>query len=386
MTTDAFTYFVEGLRVTPHHLMHMQDKLAQGVLDLRRALGLGKIAYGLHATQVEGASSLSAGTAFTASGLRAHLPDAASLVLPADDGDYVVYLVVENRSDVASMIGDLATIVYADARVEILLASADAPEDSVVVAYFSRAGATTDLTQPGNLFLVPSSHSHSGAFVEVDGEQRFDGPALEGPPGPEGPAGPAGAAGADGVAGPAGPAGANGAAGPAGPAGPQGPIGPQGPAGAGFELDPAQLVKVNWDYTAPLGLTEFNLLARKGLLFVFSRELNQDLHKSLLLHLVDVRVQVRNPKSRLRLLQGEVDIEQGDTLRWTMAEDLVELLGAEGVAQVGLDVRITVHCDYLQDADRARVASYPGALLKIGEKYPLLPGGEMALWIDVIPG
>lgn len=45
MASDAKSNFVDGLRVTPEHLNHMQEALAQGISDLRCALGCDRIAW-----------------------------------------------------------------------------------------------------------------------------------------------------------------------------------------------------------------------------------------------------------------------------------------------------------------------------------------------------
>ena len=46
MADDARTIFVDGLRVTTEHLEHLQDRLRDAILDLRCAVGLGRIAWG----------------------------------------------------------------------------------------------------------------------------------------------------------------------------------------------------------------------------------------------------------------------------------------------------------------------------------------------------
>ena len=54
MAEDARTIFVDGLRVTADHLQHMQDRLREAVADLRRTVGLGRVAWGLRAELGEG--------------------------------------------------------------------------------------------------------------------------------------------------------------------------------------------------------------------------------------------------------------------------------------------------------------------------------------------
>jgi len=46
MAEDARTQFVDGLRVSAEHLQHLQDRLRESVLDVRNAIGLGRVAWG----------------------------------------------------------------------------------------------------------------------------------------------------------------------------------------------------------------------------------------------------------------------------------------------------------------------------------------------------
>ena len=50
MAGDPRTEFRDGMRVTTDHMRHMQDRLREAVLDVRRTIGLGKIGWGLRAT------------------------------------------------------------------------------------------------------------------------------------------------------------------------------------------------------------------------------------------------------------------------------------------------------------------------------------------------
>ena len=69
MTTDSQTVFVDGLRVTPQHLMHLQSALQQAVLDVRHTIGTGAVAFGLRLTHEGGTVSLQPGIAFSEAGL-----------------------------------------------------------------------------------------------------------------------------------------------------------------------------------------------------------------------------------------------------------------------------------------------------------------------------
>ena len=70
MAEDARSQFVDGLRVTADHLQHLQDRLRESVQDLRRGVGLGRVAWGLRAS-IDGTSvHLDPGVAFAHSGVR----------------------------------------------------------------------------------------------------------------------------------------------------------------------------------------------------------------------------------------------------------------------------------------------------------------------------
>ena len=86
MAEDARTQFVDGLRVTSDHLQHLQDRLRDAVLDLRRALGLGKVAWGLRAV-LDGGVALAPGVAFSPSGVRLNIDD----LLQGRDGLFPIF-------------------------------------------------------------------------------------------------------------------------------------------------------------------------------------------------------------------------------------------------------------------------------------------------------
>lgn len=232
MTTDPKTIFMDGLRVTPQHLNHLQSALQQAVRDLRRTLGYGKIAYGLRLTVDGETVTLAPGVAFAPDGVRLEATEAAPIAPPAEIGSLQVVLVGENTEDPATLLDDAATIVFAATSVQTLAPDAEIPEGGFVVGTVERTAEGVAVSQADSLFLSPAHHAHGGGFFQdSDGLWRYDGPELEGAPGPEGPQGPAGPEGPQGPQGPAGETGPQGPPGPQGEAGPPGEPGPQGPAG-----------------------------------------------------------------------------------------------------------------------------------------------------------
>ncbi len=256
MTTDPHTTFVDGLRVTPQHLNHLQDALHQAVLDLRKTLGFGRIAYGLRLSVVDGAIAVSPGLGFSAQGLRLELAVGATVTVPPS-GAFRIELVATADDEPDARLGDQPTIWYVEVLVQAVSTDAPATPDSLVIG-LANHGDGLQVSQDHQLFLVPSHHGHSNvSYQDGDGIWRYDGPSLDGvagpagpagPPGPVGPAGEPGPVGAPGPAGEPGPAGGVGPAGEAGPPGSPGPagevglpgaIGPQGPAGEPGSSGPA---------------------------------------------------------------------------------------------------------------------------------------------------
>lgn len=261
MTLAQYTRFVEGLRVTPMHLAHLQETLAEAVRDLRTVIGTGQIGYGLRIEVGDATDSvtITPGLGFSPTGERLRVEEGATVAIPAEGGPFQIVLSNETESDPTSEFGDEGTIIFVTTVIELIGA------DEVPAAASLAIGAVTigvdELTveQDLNLFVAPSRHGHTGEhYLDADGRWRFDGPLLSasggadgggdggpgevgpaGPPGPPGPQGEIGVAGPAGDAGPAGGAGPEGPPGPVGPPGPQGEAGPRGETGEAGALGPA---------------------------------------------------------------------------------------------------------------------------------------------------
>ena len=237
MADDPRSHFVEGLRVTAEHLQHLQDRLREAVLDLRRTVGLGRIGWGLVVRLEGGQLRVEAGVALSPGGIRLAVDSAVNLGPPAL-GQRVV-LRASNADLAALRIGNTPTVITllttAAAETDD---DADPGPDALVIARVVDSDGSLLVQQDASLFVAVGTHTHSGEHrQDAQGKWYYDGAALAGPPGPSGPAGPqgepgpAGPPGAEGAAGPEGPPGEVGATGDAGPAGPEGPQGPAGPQG-----------------------------------------------------------------------------------------------------------------------------------------------------------
>lgn len=266
MAENAGSRFFEGLRVTADHLRHLQASLWEAVADLRRSVGLGRIAWGLRASLDDTSLTLSAGVAFAPDGSRLAVDTDLTIAVPDGTAPFAVVLTGINEDRASLRLGDEPTYVTLRAEAAIL-PEADLPEDaaSLVIA---RLVAATDapaglaVEQDPTLFAATGHHGHSGEFhQDAAGRWLYDGPpiagledlaasvaalqaavaaagAVPGPQGPEGPAGPPGEAGPAGPTGPVGPRGPQGTEGSRGATGELGPPGEQGPQGRPGEQGP----------------------------------------------------------------------------------------------------------------------------------------------------
>ncbi|MEP7000471.1 MAG: hypothetical protein ABI969_08315, partial [bacterium] len=82
MAEDARTQFVDGLRVSAEHLQHLQDRLRESVLDVRNAIGLGRVAWGLRATLGGSNVDITPGVAFAPGGVRLAVDTPLSVAVP----------------------------------------------------------------------------------------------------------------------------------------------------------------------------------------------------------------------------------------------------------------------------------------------------------------
>lgn len=244
MGIDAKSYFVDGLRVTPEHLNHMQTVLAQGIRDLRYALGFSRIAWGLRLlVSNDGVTvTLTKGLGISDSGLRLAVEDDVELHMDAlsageETVEYRVILRSANHDQPIARIGDVKTIIFADTLIFILPPAASEEDGDFVVGTISSDGNTHEAAQSNTLFLSPAYHGHTGNwFQDADGVWRFDGTEIEplsvpGPPGPVGDKGDKGETGDPGEPGPKGDPGDRGEKGDPGIPGPKGDPGEQGDMG-----------------------------------------------------------------------------------------------------------------------------------------------------------
>ncbi|HVR99852.1 MAG TPA: hypothetical protein VMW27_24725, partial [Thermoanaerobaculia bacterium] len=239
MAQDAHSRFIPGLRVTADHLQHLQDRLREAVLDLRRTIGLGRIGWGLRVSAEGGGVRVEPGIAFGPDGVRIALDAAAVLPLPEGAGPWRLVLVPRNADRASLRVGAEATLVTLSTAAELRPEGEDPGPGTLAIATVERDGDGSRATQDPSLFVAAGHHTHSGEhFQDAEGRWHYDGPALagggteSGPAGPKGDKGDKGDPGSPGDPGPPGLAGPPGAPGSAGERGERGATGPAGAAGA----------------------------------------------------------------------------------------------------------------------------------------------------------
>ncbi|SEA37815.1 Collagen triple helix repeat-containing protein [Thiothrix caldifontis] len=229
MSDDAHSQFMDGQRVSALHLQHLQDRLREAIADIRRSIGLDKIAWGLRATLEGGQVRVLPGVAFAKSGVRLSLDDIAQAALPADGSPWRVVLRGQN-GDIEDLRHNQApTVITLTTQLAIESDNGDVDNSTIIIATVDGTG----LTQNPDRFVATGYHSHSGEWRQDNmGRWHFDGPALDGPPGPQGAAGAKGDKGDTGATGAAGATGAKGDKGDTGATGATGAKGDKGDTGA----------------------------------------------------------------------------------------------------------------------------------------------------------
>jgi|GEM_PF-3178758 len=260
MTEDAHSRFIDGLKVSSVHLQHLQDRLREGIADIRSCIGLGRVAWGLRAELVDKLVTVQPGAGFTRSGARLSIEAPAQLTLPDNGAPWQLALRGEN-ADIEALRHNGASTVITLVPQLVLESQVNVDVNTLVLATIEITDGAPVLTQDSELFASTGHHNHSGEWRQnALGQWLYDGPvissdqpSLPGPRGEQGPIGPAGPAGEPGQQGAQGEPGLNGEPGVAGPQGLKGdrgdvgasgeigltgPKGPQGPQGLKGEPGP----------------------------------------------------------------------------------------------------------------------------------------------------
>src|SRR5258706_131905 len=188
MANDGRTQFLDGLRVTADHMQHMQDRLREAVVDLRRTVGLGRIAWGLHVETNNGAVSIQPGVAFAPSGVRLNIDAPASVNIPDGVGPWRVVLRAEESDRESLRVGNQATLIALTTTPSVETDDdSEIGPDALEIASITKKNAGFKAEQDSALFVAAGNHSHSGNFVQDEfGHWHYDGPKLAGKAGDKG--------------------------------------------------------------------------------------------------------------------------------------------------------------------------------------------------------
>ncbi|MBL8483519.1 MAG: hypothetical protein JNJ60_15080, partial [Rhodocyclaceae bacterium] len=153
MADDARSQFVDGLRVTADHLEHAQDRLREAVLDLRRSLGLGRIAWGLRAQLSGGSVTLDPGVAFAPGGVRLFVDAPLNLGAPPAPPARLV-LRAANADAAALRVGSTPTLITLQTTASLEADDgADPGADALVIARLSAGDGGPAFAQDDALFV-----------------------------------------------------------------------------------------------------------------------------------------------------------------------------------------------------------------------------------------
>ncbi|HET6985311.1 MAG TPA: hypothetical protein VFI00_01805 [Kribbella sp.] len=399
MTDAPGTRFVDGLRVTPAHLNHLQTVADAAITDLRRVVGRDRVALGFRLL-VEGTDVvLTPGVGFTRSGLAVRRDEQVTLSLPDGTDEVVVGVRGVIREDEATRLGATATIV--DVLSEVVAPADAADPDTLVVGTVRRDPELATVADPAR-FVPAQSHAHSGTWRQDDeGLWLYDGAPIDlgdvegtqGPPGDPGPQGEAGPQGPPGDAGPKGdqgdqgPKGNQGGQGPKGDQGDQGPKGDQGaqgpkgdkgdqgPPGGGQQFAVTTLKGLNWDPVASIGIGEVPGLLER-LVLDWSSDLDPEFFKRFSSVAVQVLV-LPGTDARPVLHPAHTVVLEANQLTISVAVEQ----STNSLKELGGVVLVDVVCDYLIDRNGRPVSSSQAAITG-AEDFPT-PGGLMRLTIRV---
>lgn len=411
MTDAPGATFVDGLRVTPAHLNHVQSVLAAALSDLRTVVGVGRVGAGFRILADGASVTLTPGVGFTPGGFPVRRDEVTVLTVPAGTGPFPVALRAVSSVDEATKIGDTATITFL--RTEVLVGADVVEGPEVLVVGTVRRDGQEIVVQQDPARLAPGpGHGHSGGWVQdVDGLWRFDGTTIEaaGPQGPEGPRGPQGPQGEPGPAGPrgepgpkgdtgaTGPIGATGPAGPvgpkgdqgavggtgpqgvAGPQGPQGAIGPAGPPGPGLPERVTVLDSISWDPRQPVSADQLTDVLR-GLQLTFSEELDGARFLPFAATAVQIWAVPANPAFPVCGLRPKVSVS-GKVLRVPVASPS-DIVGTFQEAGGGV-ILVDLVCDALADLSTGNPVSASLGAVLFGEARTALPGGLLRVGLVV---
>lgn len=172
--------FLDGMRVTIEHMEHLQALWLSAAVQLRKAIGTGKVSYGLKVEPAPGNKvRVGSGLAFDRKGRPLALEEEREVAL--DFGiSKTLYLALVYAQRSGVIVSGVPTLVFNEVKIETRTAAPPYTDDAVVFAELRGGdGGAVSVVQRGDWYMPPLDHGHSGEFkLDADMRWRYDGHAL----------------------------------------------------------------------------------------------------------------------------------------------------------------------------------------------------------------
>jgi hypothetical protein len=171
--------FLDGMRVTIEHMEHLQALWLSAAVQLRKAIGTGKVSYGLRVEPApDNKVKVGSGLAFDRKGHPLALEEEREVAL--DFGvSKTLYLTLVYAQRSGGIVNGVPTLVFNELKI---VTRADAPpytDDAVVFAELQGGDGAVSVVQRGEWYMPPLDHGHSGEFkLDAGLRWRYDGHAL----------------------------------------------------------------------------------------------------------------------------------------------------------------------------------------------------------------
>jgi hypothetical protein len=173
---EGKTRFLDGMRVARQHLDNLQDTLLAGIVELRGAIGAGKVCFGLKTEPAEGGKiHVTPGFAIDRQGRPVVVPEALDLAVAVAEAQ-TVQVVAAYVLKADAVVSGIPTILSNGVKVETRADPPPYADDAVVFAQLRGRADGFDIVQKGDWYLAPLDHGHSGAFLDDPARGfRYDG-------------------------------------------------------------------------------------------------------------------------------------------------------------------------------------------------------------------
>ncbi|MBI4874122.1 MAG: hypothetical protein HY822_05765 [Acidobacteria bacterium] len=179
MRDEAKVRFQDGMRVTRQHMEHLQDTLLADAIQLRQALGAGKVCHGFQ-TVAAGSDKVkvSPGLAFDALARPVILDTETEVPLDFSAAKkQVLALVYSVRAE--SPVNGVPSLLYHRTGVEARAAAPPYADGALPFAEVDGTGGTILVFQKPEWYLTAPDHRHSGQFrADEAARWRYDGVPL----------------------------------------------------------------------------------------------------------------------------------------------------------------------------------------------------------------